>query len=67
MANYEVIVGNIGTVYSGTNERDALFNARIYVDQSKSNRGRAAGQSVTIMRDGEIFHTYTGTVDRDDE
>jgi hypothetical protein len=61
MSYYQVIVGNIGTVYSGTNLRDARFHARSYVDQSKSNRGRAAGESVTVLKDGEIIEEYLGT------
>lgn len=55
---YEVIVGNAGTVYKGDNERDALLNARLYVDQSKANRGRAAGEPVTVLKDGEIVEHY---------
>lgn len=55
MDKYEVIVGNIGTVYSGTdrNAADAKFEA--YVELASSGMGRAAGETVTMMRDGEIY------------
>ena len=58
---YEVFVGNIGSVYSGANKRDARFHARTYVDQSKTGYGRASGESVTIMQDGEIIDEYIGS------
>lgn len=64
---YEVIVGNIGTVHEGGNLRDARFHARTYVDQSKSGYGRAAGESVTVLRvtgsDVETMDEYIGTND----
>jgi hypothetical protein len=63
-STYEVVVGNIGTVHRGTNLRDARFHARSYVDQSKSGRGRAAEESVTVLRvtgsDVEIIDEYIG-------
>lgn len=58
---YQVVVSNIGTVYDGQNLQDARFNARQYVDQSKRASGRAAGESVTILTDGEIIEEYIGT------
>jgi len=61
MSTFEVLVGNIGIVHETTNERDALFCARTYVDQSKSNRGRCAGESVTVLKDGEPIEEYLGT------
>ena len=65
MATYEVIVGNVGRVWEGTNVRDARFCARQYVDYSKRNTGRAAGESVVLMKDGEILEEYRGTVTSD--
>mgnify|MGYP001497716173 CR=1 FL=1 len=59
---YSVIVGNIGTVYSGTNLRNARFHAREYVDQSKRGYGRASGESVTVMQDDEILDEYIGSL-----
>ena len=63
--DYQVIIGNIGTVYSGRNLRDARFHARSYVDQSKRPIGRAAGESVSLLRDGELIEEYTGTLDQE--
>lgn len=57
---YEVIVSNIGTVYCGHNLRDARFHARTYVDQSKAGYRRAAGESVTLLGDGEVIEEYIG-------
>jgi hypothetical protein len=51
---YEVIVGNIGTVHSGSNKKEALKHWKTYVAQSKSGVGRAGNESVTLMIDGEI-------------
>ena len=52
---WEVIVGNIGYVYEDYNAfwANSCFNT--YVGQSKRNEGRAAGESVTLMCDGEIM------------
>ena len=61
---YEVIVGNIGTVYDGGSRRLADKNYAEYVQQSKSDYGRAAGESVTLMKDDDIAKEYVGTVDQ---
>lgn len=57
---HEVVVGNIGTVYSGTSKLDALAKYKEYVSQSKANYGRAAGESVTLFTDNEIAKEYLG-------
>lgn len=62
---YETIVGNIGTVYSGLDKAKAYAAYREYVKQSKDNYGRAAGESVTIMENGEIHRDYTGTLNKE--
>ena len=46
--HYEVIVGNIGTVYIGTDYTEADATTAEYVDQSTGNYGRAAGEPVTM-------------------
>lgn len=61
--SYDVVVGNIGTVYSGTDRSLALQKYHEYVAQSKSGRGRAGGESVTLFRDGEIWKEHQGTVE----
>jgi len=50
----EVIVGNIGTVYTGKpRDRDkAIKIYEEYVEQSKSGLGRAGGEEVCIMENG---------------
>lgn len=61
---YEVIVGNVGTVYAGANWKVAGETFREYVKISRdSEYGRAAGESVVFMKDGEIIEEYTGTVE----
>lgn len=54
----EVIVGNIGMVYSGTSPEQAGIAFDEYVKQSKAGVGRAAGEPVTIMADGSITQEY---------
>jgi hypothetical protein len=55
---YEVIVGNIGTVYSGDNLEHATAIFDSYVAQSRSTFGRAAGESVTLLQDDDIIREY---------
>ncbi len=55
---YQVVVGNIGTVYDGPRADDALAIAGEYIAQSMAEYGRAAGEPVTVFRDGEPWHTY---------
>lgn len=50
---FEVIVGNIGSVYRGDNHKEAVATFREYKKQSQSNSGRASGEAVTLMEDGE--------------
>lgn len=59
-SRYEVIVGNIGTVYDGPLFKEALTSYSEYKRQSKAHYGRAAGESVTLLKDGEIkwAHNY---------
>ncbi len=61
---YEVIVGNVGTVHTSDNERDALLCFNTYVDRSKSNHGRCAVEDVTMMHNGDIVKEYVGTMPR---
>jgi hypothetical protein len=61
-STYEVVVGNIGTVYKGASKKQAWKDYEDYIKQSKSERGRASGEDVTILLDGEIFRTNTGKI-----
>ena len=55
---YKVICGNIGTVYSGDSEVVARAVFKAYVGQSKTDRGRAGHEIVTLLYRGEIAHEY---------
>ena len=59
---YEVLVGNIGTVYSGGCHRFADEHFTEYVRQSKTGNGRAGGEDVTILRNGEPITEYIGAI-----
>jgi hypothetical protein len=60
---WEVIVGNVGTVYSGSDESAARAKFASYVEISNGGAGRAGGESVTLMKDGDISEEHAGTVD----
>ena len=51
----EIIVGNIGTVYAGPDSLEAHCVFLHYREQSQSMTGRAAGEPVTWIRNGEIY------------
>jgi hypothetical protein len=53
-SKYEVVVGNIGTVYSGNNgsEADSIYDT--YVKQSLSKSGRAGNETVTMFFEDAI-------------
>jgi hypothetical protein len=58
---FEVVVGNIGTVYSGTNLSEATTHFDEFVEQSKLGNCRASGEDVTLMKNGEPMREYSGT------
>lgn len=62
---YQVTVGNVGTVLDTDNWTDALHTYSNYRGQSQSGVGRAAGEPVTLMRDGEPYFEYGGKPDPD--
>lgn len=57
MKTYSVIVGNIGTVYNGAQRPEAYRQFRRY-QEAGGEYGRAAGETVTLMVDGEIRKEY---------
>lgn len=61
---YSVVVGNIGTAYTGTHENNARKEFNSYVVDSKTGYGRAAGEPVTLFCDGEIIKEYAGTLEQ---
>lgn len=56
--SYTVLVGNIGLVHTGHDlkQADAVFDD--YRDQSEKGIGRAAGEPVTLCRDGEPIREF---------
>lgn len=61
MPQYQVIVSNVGTVYTGTSRAMAYHEWDTYRKASQAQYGRIAGESVTLMSDGEIIEEYQGT------
>lgn len=64
---FQVIVSNVGTVYSGDMHRDAVKTYQDYKKQSESMLGRAGGESVTLMEDGEPILEHEGVMHKQDE
>ena len=64
---YEVIVGNIGTVYLGSSLMEANAAWGEYKRQAKANYGRAAGESVAFFENGELTREFIGSVDTEQE
>ena len=64
---YEVIVGNIGMVFSGekteANRVEAYRTFNHYVEASKSECGRAGGETVTLFLDEEIIKEHIGSIE----
>ncbi len=57
--SYQVIVGNIGTVYDGPELKKAIASFKRYMELSTIGGGRGGHEPVTLMKDGEIrkeFH-----------
>lgn len=63
MAQYSVVVGNVGTVYTGTDRREALAEFEACKGASIGNVGRMAGESVTLFEDSDILREYQGNAD----
>jgi hypothetical protein len=57
-STYEVIAGNVGTVYSGKSESDAAMSYIAYVDASERGEGRVGNEHVTMLVDGEIRNEH---------
>ena len=55
---YQVIVGNMGSVCDTDSERIAKNHYRDYVAQSTADHGRASGEPVTLMHDGEPVQEF---------
>jgi hypothetical protein len=59
---YQVIVGNIGTVYDGGDLKEAHKAFDEYEAQSENGYGRASGESVALFDGEEILREHFGTV-----
>lgn len=57
---FEVVVGNVGTIYSGENACAAHGTYRDAMILSASKQGRASGESITLLQDGEVVKKYEG-------
>ena len=64
--DYDVVVGNIGTVYSGTSQSAAMGKYDEFVRQSKTNSGRAGGEDVILFKNGQIVKEYEGNLNAED-
>lgn len=60
MAQYQIIVDNIGTVWTGKNGFHARCEFGQWRKTSLNEPGRAHGEPVTLMRDDEIIRTHGG-------
>jgi len=60
MSKYQVVVGNVGTIYDGNRKKEALALYKSYVSLSIHGYGRVKGESVTLLIDGEIEKEHEG-------
>lgn len=58
MKAFQVVVGNLGQVYDGSNYMQARAVYAEYVRQSGAGIGRAAGEPVTMFHNGDIRCEY---------
>ena len=59
---YQVIVGNIGTTYTGNDKVIARETFKEYVGQSQTAHMRASGETVTLLVDGEVEKEHAGSL-----
>jgi predicted TIM-barrel enzyme len=52
---HEVVVGNLGCVYRGTEADDARAEFQYYSELSEMGLGRVSNEPVTWLIDGEIY------------
>jgi hypothetical protein len=60
MAQYQVIVGNVGAVWTGKNGFHAIREFYQWRKQSQNEPGRAHGEPVTLTREGEPVRDHGG-------
>lgn len=57
---WEVLVGNVGLAHEGYNGKEARKEYAAYVRISKSGGGRAGGETVTLIKNGEPVREHVG-------
>ena len=62
---FQVVVGNLGTVYDGHDEETAYESFGEYCGLSSDDYGRCGGETVTLMCDGEVVEEFDPS-DRED-
>jgi hypothetical protein len=62
MTNYRIVVGNIGEVLSCSRRDDANRCYNAYVEESKTEYGRASGEPVTMFQGDTIVREYVPKV-----
>ena len=58
-SNHQILVGNIGIACDTASAKEARSAFNEYVSQSKTSYGRAGGENVTWLKNGEIFKEYS--------
>ena len=51
---YQIVVGNIGTVLTTQDHSEAVRTFHSYVTDANNGYGRAAGEYVAFLRNGDI-------------
>jgi hypothetical protein len=62
---YEIVVGNVGVLIQSS-LKIANKEYKEWVQISKNNSGRAAGEDVCLMKNGEIIKEYFGNLQNND-
>jgi len=59
---YEVVVGNVGTVYNGPSldEAEDWYDSYARASEREPNHTRVAGEDVTLFKDGEPVKEHIG-------
>ena len=65
MSEFEVVVGNVGIVYAGSDNSEADLFFFTYRDDSAAGYGCAAFETVTLLQDGEIIREFEPVIDYD--
>lgn len=58
--HYSVVVANIGQVHEGYDKMAAEIAYDHYVTLSVKQMGRAAGEDVTLWREGDVIQEHCG-------